>query len=254
MARRTVFERLHQRLIGYMASAGLVLFADEPNLLGGDAGGESGSAAGDASAGAAPGGQPTGEAKPADGQAGADGKPAGEAKPAEGEKKPEDKPASKAPETYEFKPIDGFELDAELVGEFTPILKDLDLTQEQADKLVAFAPRLVEKTIDVAVAKTLEDIGYAGAKDWPATVKADKEIGGDKLPENIALAKRARDQFATPELRKLLETTPLGNNPEIVRLFVRIGKAISEDGYVPGGKTRDSDKTTAQKLFPNMNP
>ena len=230
---------------------------DEPNILAGDAdtGAASGPAAGDASAGAAPGGQPTGDAKPAEGQASAEGKPAeGEAKPAEGEKKPEDKPAAKAPEKYEFKPIEGFELDTELVGEFTPILKDLDLTQEQADKLMAFAPRLVEKTIDTAVAKTLEDIGYAGAKDWPGQVKADKEYGGEKLAENVGLAKRARDQFATPELRKMLETTPLGNHPEVVRLFYRIGKVISEDGYVPGGKTTGGTKTIAQKLFPTMNP
>ena len=103
--------------------------------------------------------------------------------------------------------------------------------------------------------KTLESIGFAGAKDWAASAKTDKEFGGDKLAENLGIAKQARDQFATPELRKLLETSPLGNNPEVIRLFYRIGKAISSDTYVPGGKAAPS-ASTAQRLYgaSKMNP
>jgi len=65
------------------------------------------------------------------------------------------------------------------------------------------------------------------------------------------VVRAARDQFASPELRKLLETTPLGNHPEMLRLFFRVGKAITPDGYVPGGKTRTPqpfyDKTPGMK-------
>lgn len=165
-----------------------------------------------------------------------------------------DAPAAKAPEKYEFKPTEGFELNEALAGEFTPVLRDLDLTQEQADKLVAFAPKLIEQGVDAAVSKTLESMGYAGCKDWPTAAKTDKEFGGDKFAENLGVIKAARDQFATPELRKMLETTPLGNNPEVLRLFYRIGKQITADGYVPGGKTAGSDKSLAQKVFPSMNP
>lgn len=177
------------------------------------------------------------------------------AKPAEGQAKPGDKPAAKAPEKYEFKPAEGFELNEALASEFTPVLRELDLTQEQADKLVAFAPRLIEQSVDAAVSKTLESIGFADAKDWAANSKTDKEFGGDKFAENLAVVKAARDQFATPELRKLLETTPLGNHPEVLRLFYRIGKQITADGYVPNGKTT-SNPNDARRLYSasKMNP
>ncbi len=170
----------------------------------------------------------------------------------------ESKPAADAvviPEKYEFKAPEGFEINEALASDFTPVLQELKLTQEQADKLVAFAPRLISESVDAAVNKTLDSIGYGGAKEWADQSRADKEFGGDKLTQNLGVVKAARDQFASPELRKLLETTPLGNHPEIVRLFYRVGKAISPDGYVPSGKAAAATNT-AQSMYTKskMNP
>lgn len=194
---------------------------------------------------------PTAEAKPTDGAEHV----AGETKPAEGEAKADDKPAPKAPESYTFAAPDGFEINEALAAEFTPVLKDLDLSQDEADKLMAFAPKLLEPAVDAAVSKTLDSLGYTGCKDWAATARTDKEFGGDKFAENLAVVKAARDQFASPELRKLLENTVLGNNPEMLRLFYRIGKQITPDGYVPGGTTK-SPTNAAQRVYDasKMNP
>jgi hypothetical protein len=163
--------------------------------------------------------------------------------------------APKAPEAYQFTAPEGFVIDEALSAEFSPVLKELDLTQEQADKLVAFAPRLISQSVDAAVADTLKSIGFEGSKDWATTSKQDKEFGGDKLAESIGIAKQARDQFGTPELRKLLENSPLGNHPEVMRFFYRVGKAISPDGYVPAGKAAPATNT-AQRLYTEskMNP
>lgn len=201
---------------------------------------------------AAEGAAPAAEEKPAEGAAPAADAAAG-AKTDEA--KADDKPAPKAPEAYTFAAPDGFEINEALAAEFTPVLKDLDLSQEQADKLMAFAPKLLEPAIDSAVSKTLDSLGYTGCKDWAATAKADTEFGGDKFAENLAVVKAARDQFASPELRKLLETTVLGNNPEMLRLFYRIGKQITPDGYVPGGTTK-SPTNAAQRVYDvsKMNP
>ena len=50
-------------------------------------------------------------------------------------------------------------------------------------------------------------------------------------------------------------TTPLGNHPEVLRLFYRIGKQITADGYVPNGKTT-SNPNDARRLYSasKMNP
>jgi hypothetical protein len=70
------------------------------------------------------------------------------------------------------------------------------------------------------------------------------------LPENLAAAKMALDTFGTPELRTLLIETGLGDHPEMIRAFVRAGKAISEDTLAMGGKKpAGAGKSTAEILY-----
>ena len=82
---------------------------------------------------------------------------------------------------------------------------------------------------------------------WAETVKADKEIGGDKLTSNLSAAQRALAQFGTPELKEYLEGTGLGNHPELVKAFVKVGKAMSEDGVVTGKES--GQRSAAEVLY-----
>lgn len=68
--------------------------------------------------------------------------------------------------------------------------------------------------------------------DWGTATKEDKEIGGEKFEANLTRAKQAMDKFATPELREFLETSGMGNHPELIRVFVKVGAAMSEDSLV----------------------
>jgi hypothetical protein len=88
---------------------------------------------------------------------------------------------------------------------------------------------------------------------WTEQVKTDKEIGGDKLAENLGVARKAIDTFGSPELKALLNSTGLGNHPEVVKLAFKVGKAISEDGFVSGSPKGNTTNDPAKKLFPNMN-
>ncbi len=63
--------------------------------------------------------------------------------------------------------------------------------------------------------------------------KADKEIGGDKLISNLSAAQRALDQFGTPELKEYLNTTGLGNHPDLVKTFVKIGRRCLKMAWSP---------------------
>lgn len=165
--------------------------------------------------------------------------------------KTEDVPKG-APESYEpFKAPEGWEIDQALLADFSPTLKELNLTQEQAQKVIDFAPKLVEQTAQATTTKVLDELGMSGRQGWVDAVKSDKEFGGDKLPENLAVAKKAMDAFASPELRALLIKSGMGNHPEMVRAFYRAGKAISADNYVAGGKTRTSTPFYDKS---NMNP
>lgn len=131
---------------------------------------------------------------------------------------------AKAPEAYEFKAPEGRAFDEQIIKEYSDVAKELNLTQENAQKLLdRIAPKLQERQMQQLEAVRTE---------WAEAATADKEFGGEKLQENLAIAKTALDKFGTPELRSLLNQSGLGNNPEVIRFMYRAGKAISGDRFV----------------------
>ncbi|AXY27112.1 peptidase [Klebsiella aerogenes] len=170
-----------------------------------------------------------------------------EDKPADGDK-PTDKPDDEkqkqegAPEKYEFTAGEGVELDTEALKDFEPVARDLNLTNEQAQKLVDAYPKIL-----AGVQQRQAEAWQAQTEEWAATVKADKEIGGDKLTANLGVAQRALDTFGTPELKEYLNGTGLGNHPELVKAFIKVGKAMSEDGMVTGKES--GQRSAAEVLY-----
>ncbi|WP_210515157.1 peptidase [Pantoea ananatis] len=161
------------------------------------------------------------DGQPAEGEAGKEGD--GEGKKPEEQKKPEG-----APEAYEFKAPEGSELDKAAVEQFEPIARELNLSQEQAQKLVD----LYGTKVMPQLMKQQADTWQKQIADWGTAAKDDAEIGGDKFDGNLTRAKQAMDKFATPQLREFLETTGMGNHPELIRVFVKVGAAMSEDNLV----------------------
>lgn len=180
-------------------------------------------------------------------QPGTEGDKPHDDKPADGDK-PADKPDDKeqkqdgAPEKYEFTAGEGVELDTEALKDFEPVARELNLTNEQAQKLVDAYPKIL-----AGVQQRQAEAWQAQTEQWAADVKADKEIGGDKLTANLSAAQRALDQFGTPELKEYLEGTGLGNHPELVKAFIKIGKAMSEDGMVDG--SNQGQRSAAEVLY-----
>lgn len=156
-----------------------------------------------------------------------------------------DKPEG-APESYEFKAPEGVVFDDAVIGEFSTVAKELGLSQDAAQKIVErLTPKLAERT-----AQAQAEAVTRYRTELVSQVKADKEIGGDKLNERLAVADKALSAFGTPELRTLLNTSGLGDHPEIIRAFYRAGIAISEDKFVLGGtKPTKAEQSAASKLY-----
>lgn len=175
-----------------------------------------------------------------------------------GEQKKEEKPvaipdAKVIPEKYEFKVPEGMTLDTAAVEKFSPVFKELGLDQKGAQKLVdAYVPYLQEQ-----IKGQLEAQQQAANKvfnDMKTEWKNEtiKELGADHAKE-LAVAAKFIDRFGTPKLREVLNETGLGNHPEIVRAFIKAGKAISEDSFADSNirKQDNSDEAKAKRLFPN---
>lgn len=152
-----------------------------------------------------------------------------------------DKPQA-APEKYEFKAPEGREFDTEIINTFSDVAKELNLPQDAAQKMLDKVAPIIEQ-------RQVQQI-EAVRKEWAQTSIVDKEFGGEKLNENLSVAKKALDQFGTPQLRELLEKSGLGNHPEMIRLMYRAGKAISEDRYV--GPSQGAGAKAPAKDFGGM--
>ena len=143
-----------------------------------------------------------------------------------------------APETYaDFSMPEGMEVDAALLELATPVFKELNLTQEQAQKLVDLEAQKVQASQQAQV-----DSFIQLKQDWLTTAQNDKEIGGDKFDATVADAKLFLDKYGTPELKTLLNDYGVGNNVEFIRAFARAAQPLKEDlpgnpGNPSGGKT-----------------
>lgn len=153
-----------------------------------------------------------------------------------------------APEKYEdFKVPDGMTLDAKMLTEVQPVLKELGLSQASAQKVVDF---YANKVIPGFV-QQMADAREAQGKAWEEATKADKELGGDKLNENLEVAKATLSKFGSPNLVKLLNESRLGNHPEVVRFFHKVGRAMSEDNMGGAGGGGAPEKDAAKTLYPD---
>ena len=177
--------------------------------------------------------------------------PEPETKPIEGEAKTEDA-TDEAPVLYEFKVPDGmpedFEMDKAVFDALAEVSRETKLSQEKAQTLI--------NKVWPVMHRRAEEQQTAVHDQWIAEVKADPEIGGQKLPENLAIAKRAMKAYASEGMQALLNG-PIGSHPDVVRFLVKVGQTVSEDSFVGGkeaGKSVDpsDEAAVAKKLYPSQ--
>lgn len=145
----------------------------------------------------------------------------------------------------DFKMPEGVTVDAEAMKPIVDVFKELRVPQEGAQKL-----------IDIAIARE-QAAAQKGVQDyvdlqtkWQGEIKADPEIGGDKLTASMASAARAIDRLGVPGLKEALNLTGAGNNPAIVKAFVRLGQMVSEDRFQPANSgTPEAPKSPAATIY-----
>jgi len=155
----------------------------------------------------------------------------------------EETEAAGAPEEYEtFDLPNDFDMNNETLAEYHTWSKENNLTQEQAQKGVDMVAQMKQAEMQQWVEQQ---------KSWVEEAKADAEYGNDKFDESISVAVKARDSFGTSEFNEMLDSSGLGNHPEMIRFLHRVGKAISENSVVVGGTTT-SQLTREAVLYPSM--
>lgn len=188
-----------------------------------------------------------------------DGEPAGQAEQAaDGGEGLESRPDA-AIEYADFSLPEGMTFNPALMGEFKTTLAGLRLNQEQAQLVADLGVKQAQslwqqfsqanQQQQAALAEAFKvgegsvqakefvqpDFVKQQAAQWSAAVQADKELGGEQLAENLAVARKALNTLGSPQLLQLLDKSGLGNHPDLVRAFFRAGRMIAEDAVLPGG-------------------
>lgn len=193
-------------------------------------------------------------------------------KPDDSAKPPEPKPGEKppvaagAPEAYsEFKAPEGFTLAKETADAITPLFKELNLSQDQAQKLVDFHAKSM---IDAAKGPqtTYENL----RTDWRSKVTADPDIkayavdgktGLDAVKIDIGRAVATLDPALASEFKAAMDLTGAGDHPAFVKAFWRLSQTIMEGKPVSGANpsphgqrdpTKGARPTAAQSMYPGL--
>lgn len=157
------------------------------------------------------------------------------------------------PEKYELTGTEGASLDAASLEAATPVFQELGLSNDQAQKLIPVAEQFAASIRSQVDQQILANITAERAA-WLNEAKADPEIGGAAFDSNMVVAAKALDTLgfaAGSPFRNLLNESGLGNHPEMIRAFVKVGKAISEDSDFPrGGVATTGVRTLAETLYP----
>jgi hypothetical protein len=178
---------------------------------------------------------------------------------------PVDKPAEPtgAPEAYtDWKLPDGYTLDTGVSEAGTKIFKDLNLTQDQAQKLVDFYSEHAIKS-----SKETLDAWQATRKEWRDSIVADPALGkltgsnGNFGPDSalVVTVNRALDGLQNPKLvsdfKDAMELTGAGDNPAFVKVLYALASKVTEGTTYARGepsKTANARPTAGAALYPNL--
>lgn len=147
------------------------------------------------------------------------------------------------PESFELTAPDGYPInDAGLKG-LNDLCKTAKLTKEQGEAVMQYM---------AGNYSTWQEQQQAQGKAWIEEFKADKDFGGDKFDSSVAEAQKALATFDEGgTVRAMLAETGYGNNPEVLKIFARVGKALGED-KLPGMSGGAADKPLEDRFYPNM--
>jgi predicted alternative tryptophan synthase beta-subunit len=158
------------------------------------------------------------------------------------------------PEKYDFATLkmpEGVELNSALVDAVTPILVKKGFTQEEANSLVETHAKALAEVMKADEAKRETDF-----KEWMKTNVTNyqnklKSEWGASHDANLAVAQRGMARVFSAEAKALLDETGLGNHPEFVKAFHKIGLMVSEDTPPPNLLPNAGLKAAADVLYPS---
>lgn len=142
---------------------------------------------------------------------------------------------------------EGFQKSDEMLSSFKGVLEDTEKSpQERAQALVDLHVNAMQ-----AASERVSEQWQQTRSEWVEEVKADSEIGGDKLDPALGEISKVVDEYGGQDLRNLLDDSGLGDHPVVVKFLYKVAKQLNEPGPVSGGPT-NTPPTQAKRIYPSM--
>jgi hypothetical protein len=150
-------------------------------------------------------------------------------------------------EYTDFSLPEGMTMDKEALAEFIPMAQEHKLSQADAQKFIDLQSKAVGKFV-----KSQTDAWADQVAKWTTVAENDAEYGKKDYDKSVMIARSAMRQIGGSKLSAALEETGMGNHPEIIRAFYRMGVAIGEDDLNFGGSNPGGQLSQAERMFPNQ--
>jgi hypothetical protein len=153
-------------------------------------------------------------------------------------------------EEYDLSLFEGSSLTEEDLNEIASEASRLNLSKEDAEKLL----HLKDSAYKKAIAQKEQEY-QAKIQEARKQIENDPDFVGDKKEQSFASISRAVQQFGDPDLVALLNTPDVGNNIVIAKFLKRIGDAIAPDS-LPGkgvaAAPAEKNSQTLQNWYPEF--
>jgi len=165
--------------------------------------------------------------------------------PAPAGQPPTGQPAAAEIAYQDFKLPQDMPIDADGLKSFKTVASKLKLSQDGAQELIDMQINMAKKSVQAQQA--------AFAKLSKEQQEASEKLLGAEPEKSMQILKKAVNFAGGKELAEFFGKNPLlANNPILVKAFLKIGQAISEDGLPNGSGATVGDKSFAETLYPNM--
>lgn len=148
------------------------------------------------------------------------------------------------PEKYDLKIPDDLSLNQAQIDKIAEISKKHGLSNEEAQGVADMTTGILKSYIAESETKHNQVID-----SWKNEIKNDKEFGGDKLEKTLDMAHSVLKRFGNADLRDFLNRSGIGNQPDMVRAFARIGEQFANDTLITGESIANQSPVNIADLF-----
>lgn len=139
---------------------------------------------------------------------------------------------------------EGIPINEDIKTELVDIVNDTEKTSaEKAQALIGLQQKLYTAQVEAHEEQVVA---------WEKEAGENKEIigdTGDKMDENLAIAKKGFEALKIEGLMPWLKATGNGSNPMFITMGLRIGKSISEDSFRTGGLGGKTEPKSTKEVF-----